>query len=124
MRIRVLVFALVAVIALVAAGGCSDTQEETISNTIRDYYSAYNAMDWESCLGHLDDPGKVGTSVIRSALELARATTGEVTVESIANVEISGSTATADVTLTYGGQKETREYPLVKKDGHWKIAWR
>ena len=33
------------------------------------------------------------------------------------------STATADVSITYGDQSDTEEYPMVKKDGHWKIAW-
>jgi hypothetical protein len=123
MNKRMLVFALIAVFAAVLAGGCSDTEKESIEYFIRDYYSAYNAEDWEQCLGHIDDTNNVGAATIESVLKMARAATGEVTVESVANVNVTGATATADVKISYGGQSETREYPLVKKDGSWKISW-
>jgi hypothetical protein len=120
---RMLAFALIAVLAAVLVTGCSDTAEETIKYTIEDYYSAYNARDWEVCLGHINDTNDVGASVIQSVLQIARAATGEVTVDSVENVAISGLSATADVKITYGGQSETKEYALVKKEGSWKISW-
>jgi len=120
---RMLVLALIAVFAVVLAGGCSDTQEETIEFTIRDYYSAYNAQAWDVCLGHIDDTSNVGASFIQSALEESRAAMGKVTVDSIENVSISGLSATADVRITYGDHSETKVYPLVKKDGSWKISY-
>lgn len=120
---RILAFALIAILAAVLVSGCSDTAEETIAYTINDYYSAYNAEDWDMCLSHIDDSNNVGASVMRSVLQMARAATGEVTVDAIENVTISGLSATADVKITYGGQSETKEYPLVKKDGSWKISW-
>ena len=54
--------ALLAVFAMLLAGGCSETDEEAVANTIRDYYSAYNARDWEACVGHIDDGDSVGAS--------------------------------------------------------------
>jgi hypothetical protein len=123
MKRHMLVLALLAVFAMLLAGGCSESDEEAVANTIRDYYSAYNARDWGMCVGHIDDTESVGASAIQAVLEAARAVTGEVTVESVTNVKISGSTATADVKIAYGDESETREYPMVKKDGHWKIAW-
>ena len=120
---RTFVLALIAVFAAVLVGGCSDTKEETIEFTIRDFYSAYNAEDWDVCLGHIDDTNNVGESAIQSVLQMARAATGEVTVDSVENITVSGTSATADVKITYGGQSETKEYPLVKKDGSWKISW-
>ena len=120
---RILAFALIAVFALVLVGGCSETEEETIENTIRDYYSAYNAGDWNACLGHIDDTNNVGENTMESMLQMARAATGEVTVDSVENISISGLSATADVKITSGDQSETKEYPLVKKDGSWKISW-
>ncbi len=120
---RVVFLALLAVFAMLLAGGCSETDEEAVANTIRDYYSAYNARDWEACLGHIVDTDSGGADYIQPLLEAARAQTGEVIVESVANVKISGSTATADVSITYGDQSDTEEYPMVKKDGHWKIVW-
>ena len=120
---RILALALIAVFAALLVGGCSDTKEETVEYTIRDYYSAYNAEDWDICLGHIDDTDNVGAATIESVLKMARAATGEVIVESVTNVNVTGSTATADVKITFGGQSETKEYPLVKKDGSWKISW-
>jgi hypothetical protein len=122
---RILAFALIAVFAVVLAGGCSDTQEETIEFTIRDYYSAYNAEDWEMCLGHIDDTSNVGASVIQSALEQSRAAMGKVTVDRVENINISGLSATADVTLSWAGNAggETQKRTFVKKDGSWKISY-
>jgi hypothetical protein len=120
---RMLAIALIAVFAAVLVGGCSDTKEETIEYTIKDFYAAYNAQDWEVCLGHIDDTNNVGASVIQSMLEESRAAVGEVTVDSVTNINITGSTATAYVKITSGDQTETKEYPLVKKDGSWKISW-
>jgi len=122
---RMLAFALVAVLAVVLVGGCSDSEEETIKNTIKDYYSAYNAEDWDACLGHIDDTNNVGASVIQSALEESRAAMGKVTVDSIENINISGLSATADVTFSWAGDtgSETQEWTLVKKDGAWKISY-
>jgi hypothetical protein len=122
---RILTFALIAVFAGVLAGGCSETQEETIENTTRDYYSAYNAEDWDMCLGHIYDTNNVGASVIQSALQQSRAATGEVTVVRVENVSISGTSATADVTLSWAGNTagETQKGTFVKKGGVWKISY-
>ena len=120
---RILAIVLIAVFAAVLVGGCSDTKEETIEYTIKDFYAAYNAQDWEVCLGHIDDTNNVGESTIESVLRMARAATGEVTVDSVTKINITGSTATADVKIASGDQSETKEYPLVKKDGSWKISW-
>jgi len=128
---RILAFALIAVCAVVLFGGCSDTDEEIIKGVIKDFYSAYNAEDWEVCLGHIDDTNHIGESTIESVLTTARATTGEVTVKSV-TVSISGASAEADVSISYASGSETKEYPLVEKDGayslvfkdgRWKISW-
>jgi len=118
---RILAFALIAVFAAVLVGGCSDTKKETIEYTIRDYYAAYNAQDWDVCLGHIDDTNNVGAAIIE-LLKASRAATGEVTVNSIDSINITGSTATADVTATLRGKTETIEHHLVKKDGSWRIS--
>ena len=118
---RILAFALIAVFAAVLVGGCSDTKEETIEYTIRDYYAAYNAQDWDVCLAHIDDTNNVGAAIIE-LLKASRAATGEVTVNSIDSINITGSTATADVTATLRGKTETIEHHLVKKDGSWRIS--
>jgi hypothetical protein len=120
-----LALALIAVFAVVMVQGCSDTQEETIEFTIRDYYSAYNAEAWEMCLGHIDDTSNVGASVIQSALEQSRVAKGKVTVDRVENINIGGLSATADVTLSWAGNTggETQKWAFVKKDGNWKISY-
>jgi len=124
--------ALIAVLAAVLVGGCTDTPEESIEYFMKDFYAAYNAEDWEECLAHIDDTNNVGESMIESMLTMARAATGEVTVKSVTNISVTGSTATADVSITHAGGSETKEYPLVEKDGayslvfndgRWKISW-
>ena len=122
---RMLAFALIAVFAVVLVQGCSDTQEETIEFTTRDYYSAYNAEAWEMCLGHIDDTNNVGASVIQSALQQSKAATGKVTVDRVENIDISGLSATADVTLSWAGNAggDTQKWTLVKKNGDWRISY-
>lgn len=100
--------ALIVVFSAVLVGGCTDTPEESIEYFIEDFYAAYNAEDYEQCLGHIDDTNNVGESTIESMLTMARAVTGEVTVESVTNISIAGSTATADVTITHAGGSETK----------------
>ncbi len=122
---RMLAFALIAVFAVVLVGGCSDSEEATIKYTIEDYYSAYNAQAWDVCLGHIDDTNNVGASAIQSALEESRAALGKVTVDRVENINISGLSATADVTFSWAGNTggETQKWTLVKKDGGWKISY-
>ena len=71
---RMLAFALIAVFAVVLVGGCSDSEQESIEYTTKDYCAAYNAEDWEVCLGHIDDTNHIGESTIESVLKMARAT--------------------------------------------------
>jgi len=129
---RFVAVALVAVFAVVLFGGCSDTDEQTIKNVMKDFYAGYNAEDWEGCLGHIDDTNQIGESTIESVLREARATTGEVTVESVTVEFISGASASVHVSLSYAGGSQTKWYPLVQKSwsyalahkgGSWKIEW-
>ncbi len=125
---HLLVFTLVVALAVVLVG-CGDESgtalggSTAIKKTIEGFYSAYNAENWNTCLNYVADTNNVGASMMKSMLQTARTATGKVTVESVTNISITGSTATADVKITYGGQSESKEYPLVKKDGSWKIAW-
>lgn len=110
-------------VVLAGCGGTTDADSAAIESTIEGFYSAFNAQDWSKCAGYVDDSQNWGASTIRSALQMSYAVTGRVTVETITNIDISGSTATAEVGLTYGGESETMELPLTKKDGRWKISW-
>jgi len=122
---RILAVALFAVLAAVLGAGCTDTPEQSITDIFRDYYAAYNARDWDACLGHIDDATNLGAGAIRSALQQSMAATGAVTLESVDNIQVSGSSATAEVTLTWAGSagSETLERALVKKSSAWKISY-
>jgi ketosteroid isomerase-like protein len=128
---RILAFALAAVLALALFAGCSDSDEESVSNMVKDFYAAYNAEDWDACLDHIEDTNRIGEDRIESVLRAARAATGEVTVKSV-EVEVSGASAAVYVDLDYSGDSQSG-YPLVHKgraysagwqtDGSWKIEW-
>jgi hypothetical protein len=63
----------------------------------------------------------VGASELQSAYEKYRAASGDVTVDGVDNINITGSSASADVTITYDGHSETQRWSFVKKNGDWKI---
>lgn len=79
-------------------------------------------MESSKCLSYIDDTNNVGASTLESTLKTAMEATGKVTVTSVANNSVSGSTATADVTMTVGGQPQTAVCCLVRKDGSWEIS--
>ena len=126
MKTRLLPIVLMIVFAVVLLGcgsGCRNTtsDSEAINNTIEGFYSAYNAQDWSTCLSYVDDEYNAGEAIIE-LLKASRAATGEVTVNSIDNINITGSTATVAVTATLGGKTRTMEHHLVKNDGNWGIS--
>ena len=120
---RILALALVAVFAGVLVAGCSETEQQTIENTVRDYYSAYNDGAWDGCLGHIYDANNLGAGAIRSALEESKAATGDVTVDSVENVIIAGSSATADIKTNSTGGPKTQRWTFVKTDSGWTIRF-
>lgn len=126
MKTHLLPIVLMIVLAMVlvgCAGNCRKAagDSEAISNTLEGFYSAYNAEDWDTCLSYVDDEYGAGAAIIE-LLKASKATTGEVIVNSIDNISIAGSTATADVSATFRGKIETVEHGLVKKDSNWKVS--
>ena len=129
-----LALALVIALAIALVGcACDNGTEAADSAAIRDtiygYVDAYNAEDYQLCLTYLTgwDPSSSEDDQI-SLMQVARGTTGRMTIESIENISISGSTATATVTSSWenpDAEGRTTNAPGVKvtlrKDGGtWK----
>lgn len=104
---HLLALALVVALAVVLAGCGSETGPETgdtaaIRDTIYGYVDAYNAKDYQRCLSYLTGwrPSYSEDDAL-SLIQVARESTGLMTVEKIEDITISGSTATAVVTSSW-----------------------
>ena len=102
-------------------GGESNGDSADIRDTIEGFYSAYNARQYGQCLTYFTDYGDETEAL--NQLTAVRQLTGEWTLKSIKNIQISGSTATAQVTATIGGETETDPMELKKVGGQWKLVW-
>jgi hypothetical protein len=120
------------VFAVVLVGCASEDDIEmapgdstAIKDTIEGFWSAYNAQDYDKCLSYVQDTYNVGAGGVKDLFKAKWEQIGEVTVVSIANPKISGSTVTVDVAVTYRGQSqpETWDFPVTKKDGSWIIIF-
>ena len=103
--------------------GGTTSDSAAIKDTIKGYYSAFSAEDWNAWLSYIDDTNNVGTDRILEITKAWRRMLGKVTVNSITNIDVKGSTATATahITIINIGESETEDWQLVKKDGNWKI---
>ena len=92
-----LILACVVILGLVsmplgaARSGGSDTDD--IKDLINSFYDAYNDEDYDKCLTYATDYGEADEA--KALLAMGRELAGEATVESIEDVEITDSTATA-----------------------------
>ena len=109
-------------IAVVFVGCGAKSDSAAVEDTIRGYVSAYNSGDYEKCVSYIDNLSEEERSAIVSELEQSGGSSGEMTIESIDNITISDSIATATVKMTWAGDTETSEISLVKKDGEWKLS--
>ncbi|MFC2000483.1 nuclear transport factor 2 family protein [Chloroflexota bacterium] len=99
--------------------GNGNGDSAVIKNVIRDMWDAFNEGNYAKALTYCTNYGDADEEI--AEMEAMKAFIGNVTVKSIENINISGSTATASVTLHIAGQTDTDEVKLVKKDGSWKI---
>ena len=104
---HLLALALVVALAVVLVGCGSETGPETgdaaaVRDTIYGYVDAYNAKDYQRCLSYLTGwrPSYSEDDAL-SLIQVARESTGLMTVEKIEDITISGSTATAVVTSSW-----------------------
>jgi len=119
---RIAVISLAIVLMLLPALGmnCAGGGDSAaIKNVIRDMWDAYNQGDYAKALTYCTNYGDEDEEIAEmTAMKNFR---GNVTVKKIENINISGSTAIASVTLQIAGQTHTDKVKLVKIDGIWKI---
>ena len=132
---HLLALALVVALAVVFAGcdrenGTASGESTAIIDTINGYVEAYNARDYQKCLSYLTGWDSSSSEDDRvSVIQLARGFSGQMTVEKIEDVTISGSTATARVTSSWENPDADGKYTnapgaevnLKKDGGTWKL---
>jgi PKD repeat protein len=113
------VLMLLPALAMNCGNGNGNGDTAAIKSVIRDMWDAFNEGDYARCLSYSTNYGDADEQI--SEMTAIKIFTGNGTVKRIDNINISGSTATASVTLQVAGQTDTEEVELVKTDGGWKI---
>ena len=120
-----LVIVLLLVVLAAVSAGCAKSDTAAIEDTIRVYFNAWNAQNYEELLSYIPGIGELSEqdkATVMSMIKTQRETMGEITLQKIENIAISDSTAKADVTGTVGNTTNTGELTLVKEDGAWKVS--
>jgi hypothetical protein len=104
-----------------ACGGSANGDKWAIEQTIRGYFSTYNACNYEECLTYFTDYGDKEDAL--SQLAAFRGLSGELTLVRIGGITIENSTATAEVIGTMHGQTDSQSMTLRREGGRWKILW-
>ena len=117
-RIAVVYLAVVLTLSSVLVVSCSSSEggdTGAIKNTINSMWNAYNRGNYAEALTYCTNYGEEEDEIAQ--MSAMKNTTGNVTVQSIENIIISGSTATATVNLHIAYQDDSEEVNLVKIDG-------
>jgi len=103
--------------------GCKKGESDSakIEATVREGIAAYNARDFEKCLTYVADLSEEKKATLTDLLPGLRVMTGLVALVKIENIEIGGSSATADVTGTAQGETRTVTVGFKKQDGSWRV---
>ena len=117
-----LVIVLLLVVLAAVSAGCAKSDTAAIEDTIRVYFNAWNAQNYEKLMSYIpgiSERSEQEKATAMSMIKTARETMGEITFQKIENIVISDSTATADVTATIGNTTNSGEVTFVKEDGTW-----
>ena len=103
--------------------GCKKGESDSakIEATVREGIAAYNARDFEKCLTYVADLSEEKKATLTDLLPGLRVMTGLVALVKIENIDIGGSSATADVTGTAQGETRTVTVGFKKQDGSWRV---
>ena len=119
-----LVIVLLLVVLAAVSAGCAKSDTASIEDTIKKYFNAWNAQNYEELLSYIpgvkelsEQDKATGMSMIKTLRE----TIGEATYQKIENIVISDSTAKADVTVTAANMTTTEKFTFLKEDGAWKV---
>src|SRR5512136_713456 len=111
---------------MVVSVGCSSaTDESKIKDTVNGAFSALNSKNYDKAFDYYAGASQMSQAEKDAAVEMLKTYWPEgmtITVKSIKDVKVTGSTATASVVLTVAGQDaEPTELQFVKEGDSWKI---
>jgi hypothetical protein len=124
-RKLVLVIALLVAVPVILVG-CNKSGPDAFEDTLKGFFSAYNAGNYDKCLTYM--PGMKEASegtrdAMKTALQTSHSRDGDIEVIKIENITVGESTGTADMTCKVQGYTITREVTLDKTGGSWWINW-
>jgi hypothetical protein len=122
-RNLVLIIALLLVVPVVMVGcGSKKSEVPAVEASINGFADAYASGNYETCADYLTETTDATRDTIIQQLSGFHQITPKIQVDSIDNVTVEGSTATADVTLTVLSKQATVEMTLSKSDDTWKFS--
>ncbi len=122
-RNLVLVIALLLVLPVVMVGcGSKKSEVPAVEASINGFADAYASGNYETCADYLTETTDATRDTIIQELSAFHQITPKIQVDSINNVTVKGSTATADVTLTVLSKQATVKMTLSKSDDTWKFS--
>jgi hypothetical protein len=122
-RNLVLIIALLLVVPVVMVGcGSKKSEVPAVEASINGFADAYASGNYETCADYLTETTDATRDTIIQQLSGFHQITPKIQVDSIDNVTVEGSTATADVTLTVLSKQATVKMTLSKSDDTWKFS--
>jgi hypothetical protein len=122
-RNLVLVIALLLVMPVVLLGcGGKKSEIPAVEASINGFADAYASGNYRTCADYLTETTDATRDTIIQQLSGFHQITPKIQVDSIDNVTVEGSTATADVTLTVLSKQATVKMTLSKSDDTWKFS--
>ena len=122
-RNLVLVIALLLVMPVVLLGcGSKKSEIPAVEASINGFADAYASGNYQTCVGYLTETTDSNRDTIIQQLSGFHQITPKIQVDSIDNVTVEGSTATADVTVTVLSKQATVKMTLSKSDDTWKFS--
>jgi hypothetical protein len=126
MRKRNLVLVIALLLAFsVTLVGCGSKKSEipAVEASISGFADAYNHGDYQTCMDYLVGITDANKDSIAYQLSTFHQLCPTIQVDSIDDVTIDKSTATANVTLTALSKQVTIELSLTKADDTWQFSW-
>ena len=122
-RNLVLIIALLLVVPVVMVGcGSKKSEVPAVEASINGFADAYASGNYETCADYLTETTDATRDTIIQQLSGFHQITPKIQVDSIDNVTVEGSTATADVTFTVLSRQATVKMTLSKSDDTWKFS--
>jgi hypothetical protein len=120
----VLVIALLLVMPVVLVGcGSKKSEVPAVEASINGFADAYARGEYQTCTDYLVGVTDANRDSITGQLSAFHQICPTIQVDSVDNVTVNGSTATADVTVTALSKQVTIQMTLTKVDDTWKFSF-